>query len=554
MNRTDVVVVGSGASGLTAALTARLRGLGALVVEKASTYGGTTAISGGVMWVPGSDASRRAGVDDSAAEVTAYLQHHAGDRTQPAMIEAFVETAPAMLRELCSAGCLAVESFTSFPDYQADTTGGLAGGRSVEPRIFAAAKLGDEFENQRSGTALAPAGIVGTMAELHSLAKLRSQPTALRHVWRIGPRTVWNKLARRRYVANGVSLIAQLRHSLANQDIPLWLDTELVELLHDEGRVTGVRVRRDGVTVDVVAEVAVILTAGGFERDAAMRREYRLPVAEADYTSGVETNTGDAIRAGLAVGADLGHMDRAWWAPTFLPPDASPRICIFERSKPGFVIVDANGNRYTNEAQPYGTFVEAMLAAERSTGAAIPSFMVFDDRYRSRYPFYHWLPGRTPQKAIDSGFITRADTLTVLAQEVGIDAAGLAPTVNRFNEMARSGKDLDFGRGDQSFDRYAGDPAVSPNPCLAALEKPPFYAVKLYPGDLGTCGGLAVNEHAQVLGSDGRPIPGLYAAGNTAASPLAGFYPGAGGTIGPNMTFAYVAACHAAAGAERGTT
>jgi 3-oxosteroid 1-dehydrogenase len=203
-------------------------------------------------------------------------------------------------------------------------------------------------------------------------------------VWRVGPRTVWNKLARRRYVANGVSLVAQLRHSLANHDVPLWLDTELVELLQDDGRVTGVRVRRDDRTVDVIAEVAVILTSGGFERDAAMRREYRLPVAEADYTSGVETNTGDAIRAGLAVGADLDHMDRAWWAPTFMPPGGTPRICIFERSKPGFVIVDALGNRYTNEAQPYGTFVEAMLAADGSTGAAIPSLMVFDDQYRSR--------------------------------------------------------------------------------------------------------------------------------------------------------------------------
>ncbi|MCU0261256.1 MAG: FAD-dependent oxidoreductase [Ilumatobacteraceae bacterium] len=536
-HRTHVVVVGSGATGLTAALTASLRGLDVLVTEKASTYGGTSAISGGVMWLP----------RDAESAVTTYLQHHSGDRTEPEKITAFVETAPRMLAELGETGCLLVEPFPSFPDYQADTPGGSAGGRSVEPKVFAAAKLGREFERQRSGTALAPAGIVGTMAELHTLARVRSQPTELRKVWRVAPRTVWNKIARRRYVANGVSLVAQLRFGLLTRGIPLWLDTELVELLHVDGRVTGVRVRRDGELVDVVAAVGVILTAGGFERDASMRREYRLPVADVDATSGVDTNTGDAIKAGIAIGADVGHMDRAWWAPTFMPPGEPPRICIFERGKPGFVIVDARGNRYANEAQPYGTFVEAMLEAHRTTGAAIPSFMVFDQRYRSRYPFYRWLPGRTPQRYLDNGFITRADTLAELAQAMGIDPDGLEATVERFNQMALTGVDVDFARGDQSFDRYAGDSSVTPNPCLAPLAEPPFYAVRLHPGDLGTCGGLAVDEHARVIDRHGRPIPGLYAAGNTAASPLGGFYPGAGGTIGPNMTFGYIAACHAAA-------
>ena len=334
-HHTGVVVVGSGATGLTAALTAKLQGVDALVIEKASTYGGTSAISGGVMWLPRSGPAHDAGAADSDSAVTTYLQHHVGDRTEPEMIDAFVDTAPRMLDELSAAGCLRVEPFTSFPDYQADTPGGLAGGRSVEPKIFAAAKLGDEFQNQRSGTALAPAGIVGTMAELHTMAKVRSQPTALRKVWRVAPRTVWNKIARRRYVANGVSLIAQLRHGLATHDIPLWLDTDLVELIHREGRVSGVRVRRNGETIDVLADRGVILTAGGFERDAAMRREYRLPVTEADYTSGAETNTGDTIKAGISAGAEVGHMDRAWWAPTFMPPGEKPRICIFERGKPG---------------------------------------------------------------------------------------------------------------------------------------------------------------------------------------------------------------------------
>ncbi len=543
----DIVVVGSGATGLTTALTARLRGLTVIVTEKASTYGGTSAISGGVMWIPGASVAASAGVKDSETAITTYLQHHSGDRTEPQKITALLQNGPQMLDELRDAQALTVEPFLSFPDYQADTPGGMAGGRSVEPKVFAAAKLGPEFDHQRSGTALAPAGLVGTMAELHTLAKVRSQPTALRKVWKVAPRTAWNKIARRRYVANGVSLVAQLRHGLTKHDIPLWLNTTLVELLQEGERVVGVRVQRDGEPIDIFASTAVILTAGGFEQNANMRREYRVRVPDTDTTSGVETNTGDAIRAGLAVGADVGHMTKAWWAPTFLPPGEKPRICIFERGKPGHIIVNAKGERYANEAQPYGSFVEAMLEADEPSGSAVPSYMIFDNRYRSRYPFYHWLPGRTPQRFFDSGFITKAATVGELAHLMGIDPNGLINTVSRFNEMAKTGSDADFGRGSHAFDRYSGDPVVAPNPCLAPLAQAPFYAVRLYPGDLGTCGGLAINEHGQVLDTQGSTIPGLYAAGNSAASPLGGFYPGAGGTIGPNMTFGYIAACHAAA-------
>ena len=253
----------------------------------------------------------------------------------------------------------------------------------------------------------------------------------------------------------------------------------------------------------------------------------------------------------MAVGGAVDLMDDAWWAPTFMPPSGGPQIVIFERGKPGNIIVNAAGARYANEADPYNELVKQLLEAHAAGPSAVPSFMVFDQTYRDRYPLGGMLPGVTPQKHIDSGFVIRADTLDGVAEQCGVNAAGLIATVERFNDMARSGNDADFGRGDSAFDRFAGDPTVGPNPCLAPLDTPPFYAMRLYPGDLGTKGGLLTNEHAQVVREDGTAIDGLYAAGNSSASVMGHFYPGAGGTIGPAMTFGYIAARHAAGGANR---
>lgn len=546
----DLLIVGSGASGLVCALAAKLRGLSPLVIEKASVYGGTTAVSGGVMWIPNSPAAKSKGIRDSPGRVRTYLRGHVGNASSDAKVDAFIEAGPKMLDELARQGFLKVELFATFPDYHAESEGGLEGGRSVEPTIFAGASLGDELTHLRSASALAPGGIVGTMNELHTLAKVRSQPSALRKVWRVAPRTVWNKVARRRYLANGLSLVAQLRHGLMSAGIPLWLNTELVRLVTENGRVVSAQVRRDGQEITVAATAGVVLAAGGFERNEAMRAEYPLPVHTTAYTSGADTNTGDSVSLAIEAGAAAEQMDKAWWAPTFMPPGEPPRICIFERGKPGYVIVDSDGQRFLDEAQPYGPFVKTVLAAQSQGRKTVPAFMIFDDRYRSRYPFYRWLPGHTPQKYLDNGFVARADALSELADKLGIDASGLTTTIARFNAMAATGVDEDFRRGESAFDRYAGDSTVKPNPCLAPVSEAPFYGVLLYPGDLGTCGGLSINEHAQVLDTRGDPIPGLYAVGNTAGSPLGGFYPGAGGTIGPGMTFGYIAADHAAKAAR----
>ena len=543
---TDLAVVGSGAAGLAAALAASIEGLNALVIEKTAHYGGTTALSGGVLWVPGNVHMQHSEAANDMERALTYLEHHVGNRVGPEKLRAFVTEAPRMLDHLLRHSQLDVESFLGFPDYRPHSPGALAEGRSVEPRVLAGRRLGTHLQELRSRGAIAPAGIVGTMVELRQLASARANPRQLLKAWRLLPRNLWNRLARRKHLANGAALVARLRLSLLERQVPLWLNSSLTELMVEDGRVIGLGIESGGERRNVRAHKGVVLAAGGFERNAEMRREHLVAEPDTSYTSGSEGNTGDAIQAGMAIGAAVDLMDDAWWAPTFMPPGRTPQIVIFERAKPGNIIVDAAGKRFANEADPYNDLVKQMQEAHQGGAAAIPAHMVFDHAYRAKYPIGGMLPGVTPQRHLDSGFVVRAESLSELARQAGIDADGLAATVARFNTMAAKGRDEDFQRGESAFDRFSGDPAVGPNPCLAPLDKPPFYAMKLYPGDLGTKGGLLTNEFAQVMGTDGAPVPGLYAAGNASASVMGNFYPGAGGTIGPAMTFGYIAAQHAA--------
>ena len=540
-----MAVVGSGAAGLAAALTASIDGLDALVIEKTAHYGGTTALSGGVLWIPGNARMRRSDAADEQEQAITYLEHHVGNRVGREKLRAFVSEAPRMLDHLLRHSQLDVETFFGFPDYRPHTPGAVAEGRSVEPRILAGRRLGKHLRQLRSRGPIVPAGIVGTMAELRQLASARANPGQLLKAWRLLPRNFWNRAAGRRHVANGAALIGQLRLSLLERQVPLWLNASLTELLVEAGRVIGLSVDVGGQQRRVRAHKGVVLAAGGFERNAEMRREHLHAEPDPSYTSGAEGNTGDAIQAGMAIGAAVDLMDDAWWAPTFMPPGGAPQIVIFERGKPGNIIVDAAGQRFANEADPYNDLVKQMQEAHQGRAVAIPAHLVFDHAYRAKYPIGGMLPGVTPQRHLDSGFVMRAETLDDLARQAGIDADGLAATVARFNAMAAKGRDEDFQRGESAFDRFSGDPAVGPNPCLAPLDKPPFYAMKLYPGDLGTKGGLLTNEFAQVMDTGGAPLPGLYAAGNASASVMGNFYPGAGGTIGPAMTFGYIAARHA---------
>ncbi|MGI9325791.1 MAG: FAD-dependent oxidoreductase [Pseudomonadales bacterium] len=548
---TDVVVIGSGATGFAAALTARTQGLDVHIFEKAEVFGGTTALSGGVAWVPGNHLMASTG-GDSAQATLSYLKQHVGNRSNEAKLAEFVAHAPRMLALMTERGYLKVGRMVGFPDYHAETPGGDSaqhgGGRSVEPLVFSGAKLGDWQSKLRYRARNVP--IVGTMSELRQLASYKTNFADSLKAWRAIPRSLWGKLTGANHLSMGAALIGWLAHGARQEGIELHLATALRSLLIEEDRVQGVVVAGEEGERTVLARRGVILASGGFDHNAELRAEHLPSAGVADHSSGAGSNTGDGQLAALEAGAGLGQMDDAWWAPTCLIPGVGPQIVIFERGKPGQIIVDGNGQRFTNEARPYGDFVRAMFDADAASGCAIPAFMVFDQTYRDLYPIGHLLPGVTPQSAIDDGFLTRAASVEELAGALAIDANGLAESIRHFNVMARDGRDADHGRGEFAFDRYGGDSSVAPNPCLAPIERAPFYAIKIYPGDLGAHGGVLTNEHAQALDASGQPIDGLYAVGNCAASALGGFYPGAGGTIGPGMTFGYVAAMHLARAEE----
>jgi 3-oxosteroid 1-dehydrogenase len=319
----------------------------------------------------------------------------------------------------------------------------------------------------------------------------------------------------------------------------LRLASPLRRLLVEGGRVTGVVLEREETEQEVRAASGVVLAAGGFARNADFRRRHQ-PVGS-DWTTTVGADTGDAILAAMELGAGTALLDAAWWVPAFAMPGGGMGICLWERSLPGSIIVDERGERFANESESYVDFVQTQLDRK-----AVPAWLILDGRHRRRYLFATMLPGLTPKSMLESGFFVRADTLDELARQTGIDAAGLRATVERFNRFAAAGVDEDFARGQSIYDNYYGDRTVKPNPNLGPIDQSPFWATKIYPGDLGTKGGLLTDEHARVLRDDGSPIDGLYAAGNTTATVMGRTYPGPGGTIGPGMVFGYLAALHIA--------
>ena len=538
---TDLLVVGSGAAGLTTAVVAAGEGLDVLVVEKTKYYGGTTAKSGGVAWVPNNPLMKRRGIPDSPENALTYLKHNVGNRVAEAKLAAFVDNAPRMVGWLEANSRLNFQIVEGFPDYRPETPGGCQGGRSIDSRIVAGADLGDEYQYLRSPQSFIPGGLVGSVTELRRLAFFKSNPSNLFKVWHVIPRNLWNRFAGRKHVSGGQALIAGLRLTMQDMDIPLWRECPLEELIVEDGIVIGARIKKEGQAMKVRARLGVMMAAGGFEHNPAMRAKFFDDKSKSDYTSGSSGNMGDGITAGEAAGATTDLMDDLWWMPSAMLPAGAPSIIVFERGLPHMMMVNSDGKRFANEARPYNELGRVMYEE-----AAQPIHIVFDQTYRSKYALAGMLPGITPKQYLESGFLKQADSIEDLATQAGIDPAGLAASVERFNAMAEAGKDDDFSKGESGFDLYAGDAAHKPNPCLGPIATPPFYAMQLVPGDLGTKGGLLMNEHAQVLREDGTVIEGLYAAGNNSAAVTGNYYPGAGGTIGPAMTYGYIAALHAA--------
>jgi 3-oxosteroid 1-dehydrogenase len=343
----------------------------------------------------------------------------------------------------------------------------------------------------------------------------------------------------------GNSLAGGLRLALKEKGVPLWLGSPMEELISEKGRVTGAVIRQGGKLLRIKANKGVVLAAGGFDKNQQMREEYAPLYKNALYSGGTEGNTGDSIRAGIEIGAETMNMQSAWAAPVFyVPGEDRGRLCTIERALPGCLMVNQKGARYLNEAASYHIVGQQMARRALKHGDASPSWFVFDHAYRHNYPvgpLYPLMPDWMQRGEVRS-ILKKGATIEALAADIGIDAAALSATVARYNEGAAKGEDPDFHRGEATYDKMYGDPRVTPNPCLRPLTNGPFYAMPIYPGDIGTNGGLLTDDRARVVGKNGKPIQGLYAIGNNAASAMGESYPGAGVTIGPALTFGYIAA------------
>ncbi|MEE6164550.1 MULTISPECIES: FAD-binding protein [unclassified Mycolicibacterium] len=554
----DLLVIGSGGGGMTAALTADASGLDTLVVEKSPQFGGSTALSGGGIWVPGAPAQRRAGYVPSPDSVFEYLKQITEGTVSDARLRQYVTAAPEMMDFLeRTSDWFEFVWKPGYADYYPELPGGSAQGSTINVPAIDLRKLGAEERHLLTPLALAPKGIWFAPKDLRLFYQIRQnwrgKAVLVKLIWRMFRARVFGD----RMVAIGQSLAARMRLAMKQHDIPLWLDTPMTELITGpDGEVLGAVVQRDGRPQRIRARRAVILASGGFDHDMAWRKEH-LPVLEKDWSFGNPASTGDGIRAGEKVGAATDLLDEAWWFPAICWPDGRLQFMLNERMMPSQFVVNGEGKRFINEAAPYMDFAHAMIAGQQGGLTHIPCWLITDIDSFHRYVVAGHLPipkipfapvptGRkVPQAWLDSGVVMQAQSWNELADKIGVPRENLRATAERFNQLAQAGHDDDFNRGDSAYDNYYGDPTL-PNPNLRPLGKPPYYAFQIILGDLGTSGGLCTDEHARVLRSDGTVIDGLYAVGNVSAAVMGRSYAGAGATIGPAMTFGYVAAKHAA--------
>ncbi|HEX6523855.1 MAG TPA: 3-oxosteroid 1-dehydrogenase [Streptosporangiaceae bacterium] len=541
----DVVVIGAGAAGMTAALTAAKRGMSVVVVEKAATFGGSLARSGAGVWIPNNEVILAAGVPDTPALAAEYLAAVVGSTVPADRQQAFLTNGPAMLSFVMANSPLKFQWMQGYSDYYPYLPGGMPNGRSVEPSMLDGHILGAELANLNPPYMAVPAGLVvySTDYKWVQIAAVNAKGVAV--AAECLARGTQAALLGQAPLTMGQALAAGLRAGLLQANVPVWLNTPLVSLNVTNGAITGVVISQNGTQLMLNTTAGVIVAAGGFEHNAAMRAQYQQQPIGTSWTVGAASNTGDGIRAGIAAGAATALMDDAWWGPV-IPLPGQPYFCLAERTEPGGLIVNAAGQRFTNEAAPYSDVVHAMYRLN-PTSPDIPAWLIVDQNYRDRYLFQEveaTLP--LPQSWYDAGAVFRSPTIAGLAAAIGVPAANLQATITRFNGFAASGKDSDFSRGMSFYDHYYTDPAILPDSCLAPLWLPPYYAFKIAPGDLGTKGGLVTDASARVLNASGAVIPGLYAAGNSSAAVMGHSYAGAGSTIGPAMTFGYVAANHIA--------
>lgn len=550
----DLIVLGAGAGGMTAALTGSLLGLEVVLLEKADVVGGTTAIAAGSVWVPNSHHAPPG--SDSLEQARRYLSAVVGDRLRPALCEAFLTSGPEMVRFLEANAEIRLRAYRHHPDYLADAPGATLAGRVLEPAPFDGRRLGRHFRLLRDP--LPEFTLLGGMMVdridighlLNATASIASSRHALRLIARFGRDRVRHHRGTRLVMGN--ALAGRLLHALLRQAVAIRTRTRVLGLIQRNGRIEGVTMATASGARRMRARCGVVLATGGFSRHPVLRRQL-LPEPTPEHSPLVPTVTGDGIDLGLTAGGHLGagHADASFWAPVSIRGRRDGSIAVFphfvlDRGKPGLIAIDSTGRRFVNEASPYHLFGLKMFEAHRLR-PAIPCFFVCDHAFVLKYGLGMVRPhGLGVKGGVADGYLTRSATLADLAADLGLDPAALQETVARNNHIAGTGVDADFGKGGDAYQRNLGDPGHGPNPCLGTIDKPPFYAIRVYPGDIGASIGLVTDDNACVLDADDRAVPGLYACGNDMDSLMAGAYPGPGITLGPAMTFGYLAARHAA--------
>jgi 3-oxosteroid 1-dehydrogenase len=545
----DLLIAGSGGGGMVAGLAALDSGLQPLIIEKQALVGGSTGLSGGIVWLPNNPLMRAEGIADSHEDGLAYLADVVGDigaASSPARREMFLTAGYEMMNFLLRKG-VRLERCAGWSDYYPNHKGGNEVGRAVEGVPFDAAQLGQWRDTVQPPLAKNYGFVVKTN-ELRSVQYFNRAPRAFAVASRVFLRTTAARVRRRTILTNGASLIAQMLKvliDLSDGDPPVWTNAAMDDLVIEDGRVIGARVVRDGSALNVAAKMGVLLAAGGFAHNADMRRRYSGDQPnEAKWSIANAGDTGEVLQTAMRLGAKTDLLDEAWWLPSVFISDggAVAGSLGVGRQRPGAIYVDSTGRRFCNESNSYVEVGKAMYANK-----AVPCWMVFDHGYVRRYVAgANPLKRRLPPELIERGHVKRGDTIGELAREIDVPADGLAHTIERFNRFAAKGLDPDFGRGQSAYNDCLGDPGYRPNASIGPLDRAPYYATKVYPADVGTCGGVITDEHAQVVDEQDRVIEGLYATGNTTATVMGRTYPGAGASIAASMVFGYVAARHAA--------
>lgn len=545
----DLLIVGSG-TGLSAALAAHEEGLRTLVIEKTSYIGGSTALSGGAFWIPANPTLIADGSNDTLEKAAQYLQNIVKEDAPADRWQAFLENGSETVEMLLRNTPMKFFWAKGYSDYHPEVPGGDALGRTCECKPFNIKKLGKELPRFRSSLMDAPIPMPVTgydykWMNLMVRKPLKSFPIIFKRLFQ----GIGGLIIGRKYVAGGQALAAGLFAGALEAKIPVITDTKLVELKTKGNRVVGAVVEQNGQQKTINTDRGVVLAAGGFDHNMAMRKEFQSESLSDNYSFGAAGNTGDAILLSQEIGADIDLMKQAWWFPAVAPAKAGgkPQVLLAERSLPGSFMVNGKGKRFINEATDYMSFGQKLLKDEAEGTPIGDMWLIFDQTYRNRYILAGSLFPRAklPEEWYESGIAHTADSAEELAKAIGLPEKDFTDAFDRFNQFAKSGKDEDFNRGESAYDRYYGDPTVKPNPNLLPL-KDKLYAVKVVLSDLGTCGGLVADENGRVLRKDKTAIEGLYAIGNTAANIFGKVYPGAGGTICQGLVYGYIVAKHAA--------